>query len=146
MKIFIYIFFFQIFEINAQLTYKSYFSKEYRSIININDNGIIFSFYTIFTDILKYNFELDDQKITSNNEGDMTSLCFLKNGDNWQIFIIVKNYLYSFSTSNYIGFYKINELTNRPSTLISNEFNNNNICSFFIAFINSEKKLEIPRK
>ena len=148
MKIFIFIIFFKCFKSNVGQTYKTLFFPELISILAITDSSIDFYYYTTFTKntVLKYDFELEEQKISSISEGDMISICYLWDEFYKQIYIIVKNYLYVFS-SGFINYVKFDNLTDRYSVLVLDECVKNgettSYCSLFISFINSENKLEI---
>jgi len=111
MKIFIFIIFFKCFKSNVGQTYKTLFFPELISILAITDSSIDFYYYTTFTKntVLKYDFELEEQKISSISEGDMISICYLWDEFYKQIYIIVKNYLYVFS-SGFINYVKFDNL------------------------------------
>jgi len=147
MKFFIFILFLLFYKGNAEQTYKTFFIPKLISIMTITDFSIDFYIYTTLrkNSVLKFDFELEEQKISSTSEGDMISMCYIYN-DNIEILIIVKNYLYTISNSfrNYI---KLDYLRDKYSTIVLDECfedeTNNKFCKFFISFINSDNKLEI---
>ena len=146
MKIFMFIIFFIFFKGNAGKIYKTLFIPELISILAISDSSIDFYYYTTLKKniVLKYDFSNDEQKISSISEGDMISICYIYEETYKQIYIIIKNYLYVFSTK-YIGYVKLEYLTDRYSVLVLDECNEDEekTCSLFISFINSKNKLEI---
>ena len=145
MSIFILLFSFNFFIINTQQPYKSYFLQEFQKIITICDKGIYFYNISNIESPSQLNKIFENyQKITSSEE-DMISLITF-NSEVKVIYIIVKNYIYSFSENSFISEYKIENITDRTSSLIGHdckEEGTNINCYFFIAFINSEKKLQI---
>ena len=151
MKIFIVIMFFIFFKVIDGQIYKTLFLPNLISILVITDSSIDFYFYTIFTknSALKYNFELEEQKIASTSEGDLISICYIWDEAPKQIYIIIKNYLYVFIATKYIGYIKFDYLTNRYSVLVLDECVVNegttSFCSLFISFINSNNKLEVHK-
>ena len=150
MKWFIFILFLIFFKDSARETYKTFFFPELLSIITITDSSIDFYYYTTLAKntILKNNFATEDQKITSTNEGEMISMCYIWDENYKEIFIIVKNYIYAFSTS-FIGYLPISYLKNRYSNLVLDECvgdeETSKYCSIFISYINSENKLIINK-
>jgi len=148
MKILIFIIFYIIFKENVGQIYKTSFFPGIISILAITDSSIDFYYYTTFAKniVLKYNFELEEQKISSTSEGDMISLCYIWDDTYKQIYIIVKNYLYVLE-KQFIDYIKLDYLTDRYSVLVLDECIGDEettiYCSLFISFINSENKLEI---
>ena len=72
----------------------------------------------------------------------MISICYYKFENSFQIYIIVKNYLYVFS-DKFIGYIELEHLVNKYSIIVLDECIEDSFCSLFISFINSENKLEI---
>ena len=147
MKIFIFIIFYIFFKENVGQIYKTLFFPELISILAISDSSIDFYYYTTLkkNSALKYEFELEAQKISFTSEGDMISICYIWDETYKQIYIIVKNYLYVFSTK-YIDYIKFEYLTNRYSVLVLDECideETTSYCSLFISLINSENKFAI---
>ena len=150
MKIFIFIIFYIIFKGTAREIYKTLFIKNLISILVITDSSIDFYYYTTLkkNTVLKYDFSLDEQKISSISEGDMITISYIWDDNHKQIYIIVKNYLYVFSTQ-FINYVKLDYLKDRYSFLVLDECVGNEeearYCSLFISFINSKNKLEIHK-
>ena len=149
MKIFIFIIFFIFFKDNAEEIYRTFFIYEYMSIFTITDLSINLYTYTTLrkNSAVYYNFEFEEQKITSTHEENMISISYNANNTDYkQLYIIVKNYLYIFSIK-YINYIKFDYLLDRYSTLVSGECVGEEeatyFCPLFISFINSENKLEI---
>ena len=149
MKIFIFIMFFNFFKGIAVQIYKTLFIPKLLSILVITDSSIDFYYYTSFkkNSLLKYDFSVEEQKISSTSEGDMISICYIWDDTPKQVFIIVKNYLYTFIETKYNDYIKLDYLIDRYSVLVLDECVVNkgttNFCSLFISFINSDNKLEI---
>ena len=148
MEIYKFILFFIFFKGNIGQIYKTVLIKESLGILAISESSINLYYYTIFraNSLYKANFELEEQKIHSSDEGNMISVCYLKETDYIEIFVIVKNYLYVVAY-NYNNYIKFDYLTNRYPILVfdkcfENE-ENKKFRSLFISFINSENKLEI---
>ena len=150
MKIFIFIIFYIIFKGTAREIYKTLFFKNLISILVITDSSIDFYYYTTLkkNTVLKYDFSLDEQKISSISEGDMITISYIWDDNHKQIYIIVKNYLYVFS-NQFINYVKLDYLKDRYSFLVLDECVGNeeeaSYCSLFISFINSKNKLEIHK-
>jgi len=148
MKIFIFLIFFNIFKGNIGQIYKTLFIKKLIGIFVISDSSINFYHYTTFkkNSVLKYDFAIDEQKISSTSEGDMISIGYICDDTYCQTYIIVKKYLYVFS-SEFVNYIKLDYLEDKYSVLVFNECNKDETatiyCSLFISFINSENKLEI---
>ena len=148
MKILLFIIFYIIFKENVGQIYKTLFFPRLISILAISDSSIDFYYYTTFikNTALKYDFPLEEQKISSTSEGDMISICYIWDNTYKQIYIIVKNYLYVFE-KKFINYIKLDNLTDRYSVLVLDECIGDEettiYCSLFISFINSENKLEI---
>ena len=148
MKNFIFIIFFNFIKGIVGQTYKTLIIPKLISILDVSDSAINFYYYTTFekNTILKYDFELEEQKISSTSEGDMISICYIYDDTHKHIYIIVKNYLYVFSPK-FINYVKLDYLTDRYSVLVLDECvkdeQTTSNCSLFISFINSENKLEI---
>jgi hypothetical protein len=103
--------------------------------------------YTTFqkNNLLEISFELEEQKISSNYEGEMISACYIWDANCNEIIVIVKNYLYVITTSirNYI---KFDYLLDRYSNLVLDkclEEEGTYYCYLFISYINSQNKLKI---
>ena len=147
MKIFIFIIFFIFFKGNVGQIYKTLFIPEFLSILAISDLSINFYYYTTFAKntLLKYEFPNDEQKISSISEGDMISICYISDETYKQFYIIIKNYLYVFSSTKFVGYVKLDYLVGRYSVLVLDEYNGSEESTFslFISFINSKNKLEI---
>ena len=148
MKIFIFLIFFNIFKGNIGQIYKTLFIQRLIGIFVISDSSINFYHYTTFqkNSVLKYDFAIDEQKILSTSEGDMISIGYICDDTYCQTYIIVKKYLYVFS-SKFINYIKLDFLEDKHSILVFNECNKDETatiyCSLFISYINSENKLEI---
>ena len=144
MKIFILILFFNFYKVNLEQIYKTFFLPEFLSILAITDSSIDFYFYTILrkNSALYYTYGQEEQKISSISEGDMISICYYKFENSFQIYIIVKNYLYVF-LDKFIGYIELEHLVNKYSIIVLDECIEDSFCSLFISFINSENKLEI---
>ena len=149
MKFFIFILFLYLFKDNVGIIYKTLCIQNLISLLGISDSSI--NIYT-YSDLHKnlyyyYNFEFEEQKISSTNEGDMISIDFIYDSNYKDIFIIVKNYLYIFPYN--INYIKLEYLTDRYSNLVLDECYNENetyiFCNIFISFINSENKLVINK-
>ena len=151
MKFFIFVIFFNIIKANANKIYKTKFIHEFANIVEITESSI--DFYIYLTEMRKStsticNFENEEQKISSSSEGDMISISYNVEDTNYkQLYIIVKNYLYIFFTSQYIDYIKFDYLKDIYSTLVSDkcvgEEGENHFCHLYISFINSENKLNI---
>ena len=78
----------------------------------------------------------------------MITISYIWDENHKQIYIIVKNYLYVFSTQ-FINYVKLDYLKDRYSFLVLDECVGNEeearYCSLFISFINSKNKLEIHK-
>jgi len=148
MEIYIFILFFICFKANIGQIYKIVLIKEYISILTVSESSINLHYYNGFLKNTAYkaNFELEEQKIHSSDEGNMISVCHFKEENYPEIFVIVKNYLYVVSY-NYNNYIKFDYLTNRYSILVFDKCfedeENKKFRSLFISFINSENKLEI---
>ena len=148
MKCFIFILFFIFFKSNAGEIYKTLFIPELIGILTISDSSINLYYYTIFRQntVLKIDFGIEEQKISSAYEGDMISICYIWNESYKEILVIVKSYLYVMS-NDFRNYIKFDYLIDKYSILVLDEFFKENgttsFCSFFITFINSENKLEI---
>jgi len=148
MKFFIFILFLNIFKGSFGQIYKTLFMRKILSILAISDSSI--NFY-IYTDLHKnaasyYNFQLEEQKISSTYEGNMISICYISESNYIEIYIIIKNYLYVFSNT-FINYIKFDYLKDRYSNLVLDECvgdeETSKFCSIFVSFINSENQLKI---
>ena len=150
MEIFIFAIFFNILKVNANKVYKTFFFSSYASIIEITESSIDFYIYLTLKKSTASNciFTDEEQKISSASEGDMISISYyIENISYKQLYIIVKNYLYVFFSSQFVGYIKFEYLKDRYSTSISNECDGEegtiHYCPLYIFFINSENKLVI---
>jgi len=150
MKIFIFLIFFNIFKVKADKVYKTLFILNYASIVEITESSIDFYIYINLRKSLSlfHNFKSEEQKISSSSEGDMISISY--NADNIeykQLYIIVKNYLYVFFSSQFIDSIKFDYLQDKYSSLVSDECTGEegatHFCPLYISFINSENRLNI---
>ena len=148
MKFFIFILFLNFFKGSVGQIYKTLFMSKILSILAIIDSSI--NFY-IYTDLHKnsasyYNFQLEEQKISSTYEGNMISICYISESNYIQIYIIIKNYLYVFSNT-FINYIKFDYLKDRYSNLVLDECvgdeETSKFYSIFVSFINSENQLKI---
>ena len=147
MKFCILILFFFVFKGNVGQIYKTFVIDEYISILAISDSSINVYYYTTFkkNTLFGISFELEEQKISSDYEGEMISACYIWDSNCHEIFVIVKNYLYVLTTSlrDHI---KLDYLLDRYSNLILDkciEDEGTYYCYIFISYINSKNKLEI---
>ena len=150
MKFFIFLLFLNIFKGSVGQIYKTLFIPKYLSILAISDSSINFYFYT---DLHKnaasyYNFQLEEQKISSTYEGNMISICYITESNYVEIYIMVKNYFYVFSNT-FINYIKFDYLKDRYSNLVLDECvgdeETSKYCSIFVSFINSENQLKINK-
>ena len=150
MKFFIFLLFLNIFKGSVGQIYKTLFIPKYLSILAISDSSI--NFY-VYTDLHKnaasyYNFQLEEQKISSTYEGNMISICYITESNYVEIYIMVKNYFYVFSNT-FINYIKFDYLKDRYSNLVLDECvgdeETSKYCSIFVSFINSENQLKINK-
>ena len=147
MKSFIFILFLIFFKGNDGQIYKTLFIPDLQSIVAISDSSIKSYYYPTFTEnsLFWFNFEDDEQKITSTNEGDMVSMSYLGDSNCKEIFIIIKNYIY-FLGEYYRNNIQIQFLNNRITSLVLEDWYEEQgtyFCNLFICFVDSENKLQI---
>jgi len=145
-KMLIFLLLFNLFVTQDFQPYNSFFLESFSMLVVVYDTKIVFYSSTTF-DEKKNNNLGKNQKITSNDEGDMISLITF-NEDNYQeIYMIVKNYLYNFNTKGKLNTYlKIDYINNKVSDLVAYKCNTiilSSYCYVFIAFLDSNSKLNI---
>ena len=141
----------------------SHTSEEVYKAILVQDYNLIFVFtkesiysYDSLTlsKIKNYQYETTSQQISSSSDVDtisLTSTNIIDNRDDLSlIYIVVKTYLYIYSNVGSCKKYsQINNLVSAPTNLIFLECMENinpPYCFFLIAYINSNKKLEIIKE
>ena len=126
--------------------YYSYFLESFSILVVIYDKKIIF-YSSISLDEIKTYYFGRDQKITSNDEGEMISLVTFDEDIYKGIYMIIKNYIYIFHINGKLNtYYKLESINNKVADLvsykcISNYYNS--FCYVFIAFLDSNSKLKI---
>ena len=88
----------------------------------------------------------NDQIINSSDESKFISSTSFFSEDFEPIFIIIKDYLYVYVSDQFIGNHKINDITNKQSSIITYECkyeNSEPFCYLYIAIIDDSKNLKV---
>jgi len=89
---------------------------------------------------------INDQIINSSDEAKFISSNSFFNEDFESIFFIIKDYLYVYLTDKIIGNHKIDDISNKQSSIITYDCkheNSESFCYFFIAIIDDSKNLKV---
>ena len=142
-----------LFIIIIYLNFNGIYLASYK-LIYFEDSGKIFSIcdkiiYVYKTKNLepKGSYYLtNDQIINSSDESKLISSSSFFSEDFESVFIIIKDYLYVYVTDQFIGNYKINDITNKQSNIITYECkyeNSEPFCYFFISILDDNKNLKV---
>ena len=126
-------------------SYKLLYFEESGKIFSICDKNI-FVYKSKTLEPCNSYYLIDDQIINSSDEAKFISSDSFFNEDFGSIFIIIKDYLYIYSSDKFVDNFKINEITNKQSSIISYECeyeDSVSICYFFIAILDDNKNLKV---
>ena len=145
-KMFIYLLLFNLFVAQDFQPYNSFFLESFSMLVVIYDTKITFYSSTTFDEKKTNNFG-KNQKITSNEEGDMISLVTFNENNYQAIYMIVKNYLYNFNTNGKMNAnLRIDFISNKVSNLVAYKclsMYGSSYCYIFIAYLDTNNKLII---
>ena len=141
-----FILFFKVLTINYSQIYASFFLEDFDKCLIVFDSKISFYKSSSFTEIISTQL-LNEQIISSSEEGQMISLGLFNENNHKEIYIIVKNYIYNFvydgtmNTKLSIDYLKEKISKFIPYKIVYEE--EYYYSYFFIAFIDSDKNINI---
>lgn len=145
-KILICLLLFNLFVAQDFQPYNSFFLESFSMLVVIYDTKLIFYSSTSMSEKKTYNFA-QAQKIISNDEAEMISLVTFDEDIYQGIYMIIKNYFYSFfNNGKLIAYLKIELINNKISDLISYKCISTymgSYCYVFIAYLDSFSRLNI---
>ena len=144
-NIIILILFLTISGINALVPYKVLYFEQIDIIISISSDKMLFHKSSTLAQVGSYEF-ISDQKIKSSEEASMVNGCYFYYNDVQPIFIIIKNNIFFYTESYFVGAKTIENLENTNANIISIECQLENLilcCYFFIAVIDEDVNLKI---
>ena len=143
-KMIIFLLLFNLFVAQDFQPYNSFFLESFSMLVVIYDAKITFYSSTTYDEKNTYNFG-KYQKITSNDEGDMISLVTFNEENYQEIYMIIKNYVYSFNINGKINAYlKLDIISNKVSDLVAYKclaIFSLSYCYIFIAFLDTFSRL-----
>ena len=131
--------------IKALVPYKILYFENIDMIVSISDNKMLFHQSSTLAQVGSYEF-ISEQKINSSEESSMVDGCYFYYKNVQPIFIIIKDNIFFYTDSYFIGAKKIENITNTNSNIISIECSIENLmlcCYFFIAAIDEDVNLKI---
>ena len=126
-------------------SYKLIYFEDSGKIFSICDK-IIYVYETKTLQSCNSYYLTNDQIINSSDESKFISSNYFFNENFEPIFIIIKDYLYIYVIDKFIGNHKIDDITNKQSSIITYDCkyeNSEQICYFFIAIIDDNKNLKV---
>ena len=131
--------------IKALVPYKILYFENIDIIVSISDNKMLFHQSSTLAQVGSYEF-ITEQKINSSEESNMIVGCYFYYNDVQPIYIIIKDNIFFYTNSYFIGAKKIENITNTYPNIISDECFIENLmlsCYFFIAVIDEDVNLKI---
>ena len=131
--------------INTIIPYKILYFEKIDIIVSISDNKMIFHQSSTLAQVGSYEF-ITEQKINSSEESSMVDGCYFFFNEVQPVLIIIKDNIFFYTDSYFIGAKKIENITNTNSNIISIECSIENLmlcCYFFIAVIDEDVNLKI---
>ena len=147
--IFIILFIFFI-TVKSRQPYKSYYLEDFSSFLVVYDDRIsVYPYSNSNTQSERaFNFNSEEQKINSEDEGKKISLGYIYTVNFKLIYVIVKNYIYYGYDGVIIYSVNINNLNDLPAIVVPYHCiykiaNSCKMCDIYVCFIDSYKKLSI---
>ena len=136
---------FCIYSVETLTPYKIFYFEKFNRIFSICDKHISIYDPSTLGQFDSYTF-IGEQLITSSEESNIIDACSFYDEEFKQIFIIVKNYIYFYSSNTYLGNSKIEDIFENQPNLIPYKClseNTEQFCYFFIAIITTDKNLKV---
>ena len=147
--IFIILFIFFI-TVKSRQPYKSYYLEDFSSFLVVYDDRIsVYPYLNSNTQSERaFNFNSEEQKINSEDEGKKISLGYIYTVNFKLIYVIVKNYIYYGYDGVIIYSVNIDNLNDLPAIVVPYHCiykiaNSCKMCDIYVCFIDSYKKLSI---